>query len=351
MMTSRLHRPIQPRRVAAATQSGAALLTAMVIVTLVTTVAASMLWQQWRSVQVEAAERSLVQSQWMLVGALDYGRAILRGDDDKVDHLGEPWALGLAETRISSLLAADKDNTDDAPDAFLSGRLVDASARYNLYNLFQKSSTTGLPHELDADQVVVLKQLCQYASLSASMADALALALQRALWAADATDNAAVLAKMGGPSAVKQAPLIPQTLDQLVWLGIDAGTIERLRPFITLLPEDVLPSTNVNLNTAPREVIASVVPNIDLGRAERLVQLRQRTPFSDINDALKALNLPAGQTPPPGVDIKSDAFEVQGRLRLENRVLSQNYLVMRQNKNITVLLEERVSGVQSAGSN
>jgi general secretion pathway protein K len=40
------------------TQRGAALLTAMIIVTLVATLAAAMVWQQWRAVQVEVAERA-----------------------------------------------------------------------------------------------------------------------------------------------------------------------------------------------------------------------------------------------------------------------------------------------------
>ena len=35
-------------------QRGAALLTALIIVTLVVTLAAAMVWQQWRAVQVEA---------------------------------------------------------------------------------------------------------------------------------------------------------------------------------------------------------------------------------------------------------------------------------------------------------
>ena len=39
-------------------QRGAALLTAMIIVTLVSTLAAGMVWQQWRAVQVEVAERA-----------------------------------------------------------------------------------------------------------------------------------------------------------------------------------------------------------------------------------------------------------------------------------------------------
>ena len=54
------HRPA-PATPTRRRQRGAALLTAMVIVTLVATLAASMIWQQWRAVQIEAAERSRAQ--------------------------------------------------------------------------------------------------------------------------------------------------------------------------------------------------------------------------------------------------------------------------------------------------
>ena len=64
-----------PRR-----QHGAALLTAMIIVALVATLAGSMVWQQWRAIQVEAAERARTQSAWILSGALDWARLILRED-------------------------------------------------------------------------------------------------------------------------------------------------------------------------------------------------------------------------------------------------------------------------------
>src|SRR5512137_785543 len=106
-------------------ERGAALLMAMVIVALVTTLAATMVWQQWRAVQVESAERARMQAAWILAGALDWARMILREDarSGGADHLGEPWAVPLAEARLSSFLAADKDNTDDAPDAFLSGSI------------------------------------------------------------------------------------------------------------------------------------------------------------------------------------------------------------------------------------
>ena len=51
-------------------------LTAIILATL----AAGMVWQQWRAVQVETAERSRSQSGWMLLGAQDWARLILRED-------------------------------------------------------------------------------------------------------------------------------------------------------------------------------------------------------------------------------------------------------------------------------
>src|SRR3989442_3133622 len=97
-------------------QAGAALLAAMLTVTLVATFAAASLWQQWRSVEVEAAERSRVQSSWILTGALDWARLILREDARAggADHLAEPWAVPLQEARLSTFLAADRNNNADS---------------------------------------------------------------------------------------------------------------------------------------------------------------------------------------------------------------------------------------------
>src|SRR5688572_8051457 len=97
-------------------QRGAALLLAMMILTFVTTLAAGMVWQQWRAVEVETAERARTQSAWILVGALDWARLILREDaraSGGQDHLGEPWAVPLAEARLSTFLAADRNNNAD----------------------------------------------------------------------------------------------------------------------------------------------------------------------------------------------------------------------------------------------
>jgi general secretion pathway protein K len=121
-------------------QRGAAILTAMLTVVLVASLASASLWQQWRGVEIEAAERGRTQAAWVLVGALDWARLILREDARKggADHLAEPWAVPLAQARLSTFLAADHsqpDAVDDTQDAFLSGQIVDLQSRLNVFGL------------------------------------------------------------------------------------------------------------------------------------------------------------------------------------------------------------------------
>ena len=53
--------------------------------------------------------RARSQSAWVLVGALDFSRLILRqdGQGSRTDHLAEPWAVPLQESRMSTFLAAE----------------------------------------------------------------------------------------------------------------------------------------------------------------------------------------------------------------------------------------------------
>ena len=299
-------------------QRGAALLTAMVIVTLVATLAAAMVWQQWRAVQVEAAERARLQAAWILNGALDWARLILRedartGGANGTDNLGEPWAVPLAEARLSTFLAADKDNTDDAPDAFLSGAISDAQARYNLRNLFDAAGKV-VPGDLK-----VLQRLCDTAGVSPEAATRLASAL--------------ALASTGG----SDAPLMPQSVSQLTWLGLDAQTVALLAPYVVLLPT----ATPVNLNTATSDVIAAIL-GLTAGDAKGLVATRERTPFKTLDEAKKSL--PEGLAlNEKQVAVATRYFEVRGQLRLNDRVLRERSLVVRSNQEVLTVQRERMS--------
>ena len=301
---------------------------AMIIVTLVVTLAGAMVWQQWRAVQVEAAERARTQSAWILTGALDWARLILREDarTGGADHLGEPWAVPLAEARLSTFLAADKDNTDDAPDAFLSGSISDEQARYNLSNLVDQGKVVP-------DELAALERLCQAVGVATDVATRIAEGLR------DAS------APAGAAGSNGSAALLPREVQQLAWLGVNTDALRRLEPYVTLLPIRTL----VNANTAGREVLVAVLKGLDLASAERLIQVRQRSHFktpADVLAQVPGLAAAGGNLP---VGVVSNFFEVRGRLRLGDRVLEQRSLVERRGIEVVLLQREQVASHDSGG--
>lgn len=304
------------------TQRGAALLTAMLIVVLVATLASAMIWQQWRAVQVESAERARTQAAWILTGSLDWARLILREDarSGRPTTLSEPWATPLAEARLSTFLSTDRDNTDSGPEAFLSGSIVDAQSRYNLRNLIDDGG------KVVNTELLATQRLFESIGVAPGVATRLATGLRDAM------------APFGSPDRSATAPLTPRNIGQLGWLGIDAGSVRRLAPYVVILPV----RTAVNLNTASREVIAANVEGLDMGGAQRLVQARQRTPFKTLAEA-QAL-LPANlKMEESRVGVLSNFFEVHGRLRLDDRVMEELSLVERRGLDIVALQRRRIS--------
>ena len=265
--------------VAAASQAGAALLTAMLTVALVASLAAGALWQQWRSVEVEAAERARVQSLWLLTGALDWARLILREDarSGGADYLSEPWAVPLEEARLSTFLAADKKSDPDdeasASQTFLSGLITDLQSRLNVTNLVESDGKVSEPS---------LKAFAKLFELLGLPPGELQVLVENLRLALDTSPENA---------ASQQAPLLPQRIEHLVWLGLSPPSLAVLRPYITLLPV----RTPVNLNTASATVLSACIPSLEMGQAQRLVNTRQANHFKTLAEVTAQL----GQTAVP----------------------------------------------------
>ncbi len=302
-------------------QGGAALLAAMLTVTLVATFAATALWQQWRSVEVEAAERTRIQSAWILIGALDWSRLILIEDSRAggADHLAEPWAVPLEEARLSTFLAADRNVTqiDDAgggEEAFLSGQIIDLQSRLNLANLVSGDTVNEAA-------------LAQFERLFAQLGlpPAELTALVQALRQAQAPGNEST-----------DAPLMPQSPSQLAWLGLAPRTLALLAPHITLLPE----RKPVNLNTAGAEVLMATLRGLDRAGADRIMAVRQMQPFRSVDDVKKLLG---DQIEVSGSEhgVASSYFEVHGRLRMGPTVVQERSLVRRMGLEATTVWRER----------
>lgn len=336
-----------------ARQSGAALLTAMLTVALVATMAAGALWQQWRSVEVESAERARVQALWVLTGALDWSRLILREDGRSggADHLGEPWAVPLEEARLSSFLAAGKDNTVDNAESlqqvFLSGRISDLQARMNVLNLVQLVSKASPASPAGTDAVPGTRAGEQPgAEMTATLSEADLQAFTRlferlGLQPGELTalaENLRFAMDTGAASgAAARAPLLPQRVDQLVWLGLSPRSLSLLRPYITLLPV----RTPVNVNTASAVVLSASIPKLDLALAQRMVSARLVSPFRTLADAGKLAGDAAGPLNAAQHSVNSRFFEVRGQLRQDKGVVEEHSVVQRDGLNVRTLWRDR----------
>ena len=314
---------------------GAALLAAMLTVSLVAMLAAGAAWQQWRTVEVESTERQHAQAQWLLLGALDWARIILREDarsgnaDAPTDHLAEPWAIPLQEARLSTFLAANSSSSvgnksvtngsstfsntfsEDAltQEVYLSGQIIDLQARMNVSNLLQGN-------QIDLKSLQAFERLFEALSLPTAQLNTLAQGLVAAQQQKDG------------------APLMPQRVSQLTWLGLTPQTLNSLAPYITVLPT----RTPVNLNTAPPVVLYASVAGLSLADAKRLSDQRAQNPWSGLDAFQKA----AGKT--VSVDgthsVNSRFFEVVGRLRMPATSLVERSVVQRDQVDVKVLWRE-----------
>ncbi len=339
-------------RTGAVRQRGAALLAAMLTVALVATFAAAAMWQQWRAVEVESAERARVQSAWLLVGALDWSRLILREDlfargGDGTDHLAEPWAVPLEEARLSTFLAAgpegaaaEPDASTDTANAFLSGQITDLQSRLNAYNLVEGATVS-------APALRQFSRLFDALGLPQQELQQLAEGLRKAM----AQSNAAGAGNAGtgtpaapaaAPTDLASVPLMPRSFTQLTWLGLSASTVAALEPYATLLPR----RTPVNLNTASAQVLQASIEGLDMAGAQRLVQARESQHFKTTADATRQLG-GSLQIPPETHSTMSSYYEVRGRLRLGDTVVEERSLVYKAGSTARTLWRERGAFVRS----
>ncbi|MDZ4076747.1 MAG: type II secretion system minor pseudopilin GspK [Hylemonella sp.] len=300
-----------------ARQEGAALLTAMLTVTLVATYAATSLWQQSRGLEVEAAERARSQQAWVLIGALDWARLILREDarTSQIDHLSEPWALPLQESRLSSFLSLDRGEAEQADEVYLSGQISDLQARLNVANLV-------LDGRLSEPDLQAWQRLYTRLHLPEPELAAFAQNLLQASTPAQATAG---------------ARLPPQRVEHLPWLGLSPRSLAVLKPYITLLPV----RTPLNLNTASAEVIHASLPGLDMAQAQRLVALRTTAAFRSVGDGLRDTGVQAERQSAGALGVSSRFFEIQGRLRLGSTTVRELSLVERQDQDVRVLWRQR----------
>lgn len=334
-MTRCSRRPAQRN----ARQRGAAILTALLVVTLAVVIVSGMLWRQQVEIRAVENQRLKAQATWIARAGIDWARLILRDDQRRtgaVDHLGEIWAVPIQETKLSDFLGSSLRTDTAGEESYLSGRIFDAQARFNLMNLLtmQTLGARTIVTGRDKDGIKAYGLLLQSLNLDPSLANVTATYLAQMLGGFQSVDGT-----QGGQQGSEDSSSSggggngPRPLDDVDSLltipGYTAAMMAKLRPYVIVLPT----RTQINANTASAEVLAAVIPNLSLDRARALVLVRDRAYFRNIGDVVNQLRGIA-----PGVDttaaanlldVQTHYFLVYGMARHERAQIGEVALVSR----------------------
>lgn len=274
-----------------ADERGTAIIPALLVVVIVAAAASAMALGQRLSLRRAQHLKDRAHALGLGAGGLDAAALLLAANASRTHTPGTlaRWERGLA------------DFSSDAPGA-LSVRIEDAQGRFNLNSLWRSGGPSP------ADIAVfhrLLKSLDLDPSLTEALLDWLDPDLDRRPNGAEDSDYLAC----DPPYRAANRPM--ESSDELRWVrGFDAKSLERLRPWITALPQ----ATEININTAPSRVLAALFSDAKASVGDRLAAGRENEPFGHKSQ----LTMRAGMGPmsegPFGLSSSYFLVETQTRL-------------------------------------
>lgn len=277
-------------------ERGAALIMALLVVALATTLASTLIWRQDLWLRQVETRRDLAQARLLALAGIDWARAVLAEDarTSSIDHRGEPWA-----TKVPAMPAEGGE---------IGGEMADEEGKWNLNNLVRNG-------QVQQEDLAVLVRLLDQLQVPPALAVTLG----------DWLDSDSEATPDGAEDAYYPALTPPYRsanrelgdLDNLLKVrGFNSAIVERLRPYVSVLPG----YNPINLNTTSAIVLAAVLPELSTTDARQIIAERDRVPFRDVTDFRNRLPRPelaafagAGQ-----LDTRSRYFSVVIRARYGN---------------------------------
>ncbi|MFZ6658682.1 type II secretion system minor pseudopilin GspK [Undibacterium sp. TJN19] len=313
-------------------QKGVAVITALLLTTLAITIVASLFWQQQVQVRSIENQRLQLQKKWILRGAIDWARLILREDGKQsanVDHLGEPWAVTLADTRLDQYVENGRTENDDS-DASLSGQVSDAQALYNLNNL----ATNGVA---DPREVIAFGRLLTNLRMDGQLADAVAVMIAQTQARLTTGPGSSTAESGSGKSPSEEAfPEVQflrftQVDDLLAVSGFSPDMLAKLKSFVTVLPR----KTEINVNTTSAEVLSARIEGVSMSDAAMMIASRDRAYFLSLEDFKHRFEDKTKTVVDKDLAVATNFFIVNGKVKMNRSALDISALIERTNTPIT----------------
>lgn len=254
-------------------QRGVALITAMLLMALITTLTYSLKWDNeldLRRTYVSMFREEAIQA---ALGAESWVLTILRQDaeDSQTDHLGEIWASEFPVLPVGG--------PGDSIQGEIYGELTDLQGRFNINNLIDGNGELDQASFEQFQRLLIALGLdVRFAGIAADWIDA-----DQDTSFPDGAEDSIYTGLVPPYRAANQ--LLSSTSELAALEGMDKETMDVLLPHICALPG----FQSINVNTATGPVLQSLDENISAADVERLISERGESGFADIGNSFGTL--------------------------------------------------------------
>ena len=276
-------------------QQGVALITVLLVVALVTVIASALMARQHLAVRSTGNHLAAKQASQHAQGAEILAKAVLERDwqqDDRerpVDHLLEAWAYPMPAFEL-----------DDG--SLLNMTLVDAAGLFNVNRLIS-----------DEVALAQFRRLLLRLGIKPTLAETLKDWLDadhEVLSSESAEENHYLLQSPPYRTANRAMSHISELR---LLKGLSFSEYQKLAPFVSALP----PTTALNINTAPAEVLSSLADGLSLEHANALV--KGRTHFTDTSSFVRHPLVSQFNINTQGLTVNSQYFQVHASVSHDGR--------------------------------
>jgi len=289
-------------------QQGVALIKAMLVVALATSVAVAMVSRQQFDIRRTGNLLQAEQSELYADGVEAWAAQLLRRDreDNKVDHEKEEWASILPPIPVEG--------------GSVSGHIKDLSGRFNLNSLV-------VAGKQEPKAVARFRRLLQALELNPELAMVVADWLDPDLepgYPGGAEDD--IYLGREQPYRTANGPIYSSS-ELLLLDGMDAEGFARLQPHVSALPV----GTKLNVNTATAPVLMSLVEGLGPAEADALIEGRGEEGYGDVTGFAQQEALAGRELESDILAVESEYFLIVSQIQF-GALTQQRYSVLRRDK-------------------
>ena len=267
-------------------QQGVAIITALLIVAIATTVSITISTRLQLDVRRTGNMIAGDQAYLYTLAAESWSQRILRDDrqDNQTDHLGEDWAIELPPIPVDG--------------GYILGKLTDMQSCFNLNNLLNADADTSLSRAR-------LERLLSNLGLDKDYAQGIIDWIDNDLQTTT-PDGAEDVYYMNLDQPYRTANTRMLSVSELRLIK----GFEDTEVYNTLLPHVCAFGVNtpINVNTASAEVLRSLADDLTESEVEKIIEQRNETAFNDVNEFTSFNNLKEKITSTEGLSVDTEYF-------------------------------------------